>query len=65
MTRFTATLIEVVLVPVTLLVFIGTALLGLNGINNRDIRYLAGCALGVGILLGMTRLFKVIEQNKH
>lgn len=65
MTRFTASLIEVLLVPVSLLVFIGTALLGLNGINNRDVRYLAGCAVGVAILFGMTRLFKVIEQHKE
>jgi hypothetical protein len=65
MTRFTASLIEILLVPLTLLIFIGTALLGLSGINNHDIRYLAGCAIGVGVLIGATRLFKVIEQNKH
>jgi hypothetical protein len=65
MTRVTASLIEVFLVPVTLFVFIVTALLGLNGINNHDVRYLAGCALGVAVLIGVTRLIKLIEAHKH
>ena len=65
MTRFTASLIEVLLVPFTLLVFIGTALLGLNGINNRDFRYLLGFAIGVALLIAVTRLFKSIEAHKE
>jgi hypothetical protein len=65
MTRVTATLLEILLVPLTLLVFIATALLGLSGINNHDIWYLAGAALGVGLLFAMTRLFKIIETHKH
>jgi hypothetical protein len=65
MTRFTAGLMQVLIIPVALIAVILTAYLGLNGINTHDWRYLlAGLAFMFGFF-GLVKLFQFLETTKR
>ena len=65
MTRFTADLMQIVVVPIALALLILTAFVFLRGINSHDALSLALAGVGAGALFGCWRLFQFLERSKQ
>jgi hypothetical protein len=65
MTRFTAGLMQVLVVPAALVAVIVTAYLGLNGINQHDWRFILAALITMGTFFALVKLFQALERSKR